>query len=145
MLEVVGPYLTFTCKTWMSTTFWAMLDLLCRIFHVTEVFDQGKNNLLRSVFDVLRPILSIVGRYPSFIFFLLVDNMVIKQFFPFFKTDKAKQIQCLLIQKIILKYFLYDMDKINLKKIKFKMLKKNYEWGNFNGSAGVHQTNQMNI
>lgn len=31
------------------------------------------------------------------------------------------------------------MDKINLKKIKFKMLKKYYEWGNFNGSAGVHQ------
>lgn len=105
MLEVVGPYLTFTCKTWMSTTFWAMLDLLCRIFNVTEEFDQGKNNLWRPVFDVLRPILSIVGRYPSFIIFLLVDNMVIKQFFPFFKTDKAKQIQCLLIQKIILKYF----------------------------------------
>lgn len=104
MLEVVGPYLTFTCKTWMSATFWAMLDLLCRIFNV-EVFDQGKNNLLRPVFDVLRPILSIVGRYPSFIFFLLVENMVIKQFFPFFKPDKAKQIQCLLIQKIILEYF----------------------------------------
>lgn len=37
------------------------------------------------------------------------------------------------------------MDKINLKKNQIQNAKKNYEWGNFNGSAGVHQTNQMNI
>lgn len=44
-----------------------------------------------------------------------------------------------------LKVFLIRHGQNQFKKIKFKMLKKNYEWGNFNGSAGVHQTNQMNI